>query len=48
MSEMRTMQARDMRKVSAQQSVLKVFVQIMTYAFLGIMAVIVIFPCFSV
>ena len=33
-----------MRKVSAQQSVLKVFVQIMTYTFLAIMAVIVIFP----
>ena len=44
MSEMRTMHDRDMRKVSAQQSVLKVFVQIMTYAFLAIMAVIVIFP----
>ena len=44
MSEMRTMQARDMRKVSAQQSVLKVLVQIMTYAFLIVMAVIVIFP----
>ena len=44
MSEIRTMHDRDMRKVSAQQSVLKVFVQIMTYTFLAIMAVIVIFP----
>ena len=44
MSEMRTMRDRDMSKVSAQQRVLKVLVQIMTYAFLAIMAVIVIFP----
>jgi multiple sugar transport system permease protein len=44
MSEMKTMRDRDMRKVSAQQSVLKVFVQIATYAFLFIMALIVIFP----
>ena len=44
MSEMRTMRDRDMHKVSAQQSVLKVLVRIMTYAFLFIMAIIVIFP----
>ena len=44
MSELRTMRDRDMRKVSAQQSVLQVLVKIMTYGFLFIMAVIVIFP----
>ena len=44
MSEMRTMRDRDMHKVSAQQSVLKVLVQIMTYAFLIVMAIIIIFP----
>ena len=44
MSEMRTMREKDMRKVSAQQSVLQVLVKILTYAFLIIMAVIVIFP----
>ena len=44
MSELKTMRDRDMHKVSAQQSVMKVLVQIMTYAFLLIMAIIVIFP----
>ena len=37
MSEMRTMREKDMRKVSAQQSVLQVLVKIITYAFLIIM-----------
>lgn len=44
MSELKIMRDRDMHKVSAQQSVMKVLVQIMTYAFLLIMAIIVIFP----
>ena len=44
MSEMRTMHDRDMRKVSAQQNVMKVVVKVATYAFLFVMALIVIFP----
>lgn len=39
-----TMHERDMKKVSAKQNVGKVFVQILLYAFLIIMAFIVIFP----
>ena len=38
------MQERDLQQVSAQQRVLKVLVQIFTYLFLGVMALIVLFP----
>ena len=44
MSEIKTMQIRDMQKVSATQKVTKVITQILLYAFLGLMALIVIFP----
>ena len=44
MSEIVTMQDKDMQKVSSQQKVIKVIVQILLYLFLGIMAVIIIFP----
>ena len=44
MSEIKTMRDRDMQKVSAQQSVMKVLGKIVVYAFLIIMAIIVIFP----
>ncbi len=40
----KTMQARDMQRVSGTQKVTKVLVQILLYTFLGIMAIIVIFP----
>ena len=44
MSEIKTMQIRDMQKVSASQKVMKVVTQILLYSFLSIMALIVIFP----
>ncbi len=44
MSEFKTMKAKDLQKVSAQQRVFRVLVQVVTYAFLLIMALIVIFP----
>ena len=39
-----TMQEKDMQRVSVQQKIVKILVQVMLYTFLGIMAVIVIFP----
>ena len=44
MSEFKAMHARDMQRVSAQQRVVKVGVQVLTYGFLFLMALIVIFP----
>ena len=44
MSEIRTMKERNMQQVSAQQRVVKVLSQFLVYAFLLIMAFIVIFP----
>ena len=44
MSENITMQEKDMQKVSAQQKVIKIVVQVLLYAFLFTMAFIVIFP----
>ena len=44
MSEIKTLQEKDMHKVAEQQKVVKVFVQVLLYLFLGIMAFIVIFP----
>ena len=44
MSEIKTMQIRDMHRVSATQKVMKVITQILLYTFLAIMALIVIFP----
>lgn len=44
MSKMKTMQDRDLQQVSAHQRVGKVFVTFMTYLFLFVMALIVIFP----
>ncbi len=43
-STMKVMEAKDMQKVAASQKVAKVFGQIAVYAFLGIMALIVLFP----
>ena len=43
-SELRVMKERDINKISSGQKVGKVFGQIMIYAFLGIMALIVLFP----
>ena len=40
----RTMQEKDMHRVSTQQKVIKILVQVLLYTFLGIMALIVIFP----
>ena len=39
-----TMQERDMKKVASSQQVMKVLVQVMLYLFLGIMALIILFP----
>ena len=39
-----TMQEKDMQKVSAQQKVVKIVVQVLLYTFLAVMALIVIFP----
>ena len=44
MSEIKTLQEKDMQKVSAHQKVLGVIVQVLLYAFLFVMAFIVIFP----
>ena len=44
MAEIKVMKAKDMKKVSSRQKVGKVFGLIATYLFLGIMAIIVIFP----
>ena len=44
MSDFKTMTDRDLQQVSAQQRVLQVLGQILTYGFLLIMAIIVIFP----
>ena len=44
MSQIKTMQDRDMHKVSAQQKVLKLLGQVLLYTFLIVMAIIVIFP----
>ena len=44
MSELKTMRDRDMRKVSAQNKVMRVLSQILTYTFLLVMALIVVFP----
>ena len=41
---MNVMQARNMQKVSASSNMMKVFVKIGTYTFLGVMALIVLFP----
>ena len=41
---MNVMQARNMQKVSASSNIMKVFVKIGTYTFLGVMALIVLFP----
>ena len=44
MAEIRTMEQRDMKKMSAKQDVVKVIVQVLLYTFLTLMAIIVIFP----
>ena len=44
MSAIVTMHEKDMQKVSSQQKVIKLIVQILLYLFLAVMAVIVIFP----
>ena len=44
MSEIKTLQEKDMQKVSAQQKVVKIAVQVLLYLFLGIMALIIVFP----
>ena len=44
MAELNVMQSRDMKKVSAQQKVVKIIVKIMLYAFLITMGIIVLFP----
>ena len=43
-SALKVMEERDINKVSSSQKVAKVFGQIGVYAFLGIMALIVLFP----
>ena len=44
MAEFETMKAKDLHQVSAQQRVLQVLSKVLVYAFLGVMALIVIFP----
>ena len=44
MANIKTMEQRDMQKMSSKQKVVKVIVQVLLYTFLAIMAVIVIFP----
>lgn len=44
MSEIKTMRDRDMQQVSARQRVMKVLSQVLVYAFLITMAIIIIFP----
>ena len=44
MSEIKTLHEKDMQKVSSQQKVVKIIVQVLLYLFLGIMALIIIFP----
>ena len=44
MAEFKTMKAKDLHQVSAQQRVLQVLSKILVYGFLGVMALIVIFP----
>ncbi len=44
MADFKTMQAKDLQKVSAQQRIVKGFVTVLTYLFLLTMALIVIFP----
>ena len=44
MSSTKVMASKDMQKVSAQQRVISICVKSLTYLFLGIMALIVIFP----
>ena len=44
MAEFKTMKARDLHQVSAQQKVLQIISKILVYGFLGVMALIVIFP----
>ncbi len=44
MSNISTMHERDMQKVTTQQRVVKIVVQVLLYLFLGIMALIIIFP----
>ena len=43
-SKIVTMKERDMKKVTSRQRIVKILVQIALYLFLGVMAVIVIFP----
>ena len=43
-STIKVMQEQDMQKVSAKQKVVKILVQVALYAFLGVMAIIVLFP----
>ena len=43
-STIKVMQEQDMQKVSAKQKVVKILVQVALYAFLGVMALIVLFP----
>ena len=43
-SKLSVMKERDMKQVTARQKVVKIFVQIALYLFLGVMAVIVVFP----
>ena len=44
MAEIKVMKAKDMKKVSSRQKIGKVLGLTATYLFLGIMAIIVIFP----
>ena len=44
MAEFKTMKAKDLRQVSAQQKVMQILSKVLVYAFLLIMALIVIFP----
>ena len=44
MAAIKTMEQRDMQKMSSKQKVVKIIVQVLLYTFLSIMAIIVIFP----
>ncbi len=44
MTNQATMHAKDMQKVSSQQKIVKIIVQVLLYTFLGVMALIIVFP----
>ena len=44
MTNQATMHSKDMQKVSSQQKIVKIIVQVLLYTFLGVMALVIVFP----